>query len=156
MKAEEAYSIRLASEVSVENGLAYYTVTWIEGNEYRSSIFRFDGKKEERVTFGGHEKKPKVINGSLYFISYTKEEETLYVIEGMSEPRKLYSNKSIGKFILAGDRLLAIVQDKGDKEAPFIASKLKYRFDSQGFLRTRKRLAEISPKIRDLVQGDFD
>ncbi|EQD46163.1 acylaminoacyl-peptidase, partial [mine drainage metagenome] len=45
---------------------------------------------------------------------------------------------------------------KGDKEAPFIASKLKYRFDSQGFLRTRKRLAEISPKIRDLVQGDFD
>ncbi len=156
MKAEEAYSIRLASDIFVENRWVYYTVTWIEGNEYKSSIFRFDGRKEERITFGGHEKKPRVINGSLYYISYTKEEESLYLIQEMSEPRKIYSNKSIGKYIPVGERILAIVQDKGDKEAPFIADKLKYRFDTQGFLRTRKRLAEISPETRDLVHGDFD
>ena len=156
MKAEEAYSIRVGSEVSVTGAKAYFTVTWIEGNEYRSSIYSFDGRKEERVTFGGHEKKAWMHNNSLYFVSYTKEEESLFVIEGLSEPRKLYSNRSIGKYIFAGDRVIAIVQDKADKEAPFIARKLKYRFDSQGYFRTRKKLAIIWPEQKDLVFGDFD
>jgi dipeptidyl aminopeptidase/acylaminoacyl peptidase len=156
MKAEEAYSIKVASEITVAGGRAYFTVNWIEGNEYRSSIYSFDGKNQERVTFGGHEKKPAFQNGSLYYVSYTKEEETLFIIEGTREPRKLYSNKSIGKYIFVKDRVLAIVQDKVDKEAPFIAKKLKYRFDSQGYFRARKKLSVIFPEVKDLVNGDFD
>ena len=156
MKAEVAYSIKVASDIYVAEGRAYFTVNWIEGNEYKSSIYSFDGKKQERVTFGGHEKKPAIHNGSLYFISYTKEEESLFVIDGMKEPSKLYSNKSIGKYIFVKDRVLAIVQDKVDKEAPFIANKLKYRFDSQGYFRSRKKLSLIVPEVKDLVQGDFD
>ncbi len=156
MKAEEAYSLRLASDPFVSNGSTYYTVTWIEGNEYRSSIYRYDGKKEERITFGGHERKARFYNGSLYYVSYTKEEETLFVIEELSEPRKIYSNKSIGKYLFVGKELLAIVQDKGDREEPFVASKLKYRFDSQGLFRSRKKLSIIGSKPKDLVKGDFD
>jgi dipeptidyl aminopeptidase/acylaminoacyl peptidase len=140
----------------VADGLAYFTVNWIEGNEYKSSIYSFDGTREERVTFGGHEKKPVIHKGSLYYVSYTKEEESLFVIDGMSEPRKLYSNRSIGKYIFVKDQVLAIVQDKADKEAPFIAKKLKYRFDSQGYFRTRKKLSIIVPEVKDLVKGDFD
>ena len=156
MKAEEAYSIKVASDISVAEGRAYFTVNCIEGNEYKSSICSFDGKKQERVTFGGHEKKPTIHNGSLYFISYTKEEESLFVIDGMKEPSKLYSNKSIGKYIFVKDHVLAIVQDKVDKDAPFIANKVKYRFDSQGYFRSRKKLSLIVPEVKDLVQGDFD
>ena len=145
MKAEEAYSIKVASDISIAEGRAYFTVNWIEGNEYKSSIYSFDGKKQERVTFGGHEKKPTIHNGSLYFVSYTKEEESLFVIDGMKEPSKLYSNKSVGKYIFVKDRVLAIVQDKVDKDAPFIAKKVKYRFDSQGYFRSRKKLSLIVP-----------
>lgn len=154
---EEAYKLKIASEPFVHGNMAYFTLSWIESDEYRSSIYRFDGNEATRITFGGHEKNSKVRNGSLYYVTYTKEEETLLVQEELMEPRKLLTNRSISKYVFHGDSILAITVDKSEKDKAFVTSRIKYRFDTTGFIRERKKLVSIrdgTPKI--LVSGDFD
>ena len=156
LTSEEAYEIKVASDPFVYGESVFYTINWIEDNRYRSSIYRYDGNGNERVTFGGNEKKPYVTDKGLFYISYNEDEERLLLVENLKEPKVLYKNRSISKFIFHGNSILAIVQDKADPESPIATTKLKYRFDTAGFLRTRPKLVEISENSRDLVSGDFD
>ena len=156
MNAEEAYRLRIASDPHIAGDEVYYTVNWIEDNEYRSSIYRMNSGKQERMTFGGHEKKPFFRGGSLYYIFSTREEESLMVIEGNKEPAKLLMAKSISKYLFHDDGILAIIQDKADAKKPFVTEKVRYRFDGQGLFRSRKKLVLIQKEPKELVSGDFD
>ncbi len=153
---EQAYEIRVMSDPVLTENAVFFTMNWIEGNEYRSSIYKHDGNEVQRVTFGGHEKLPRVRNGCLYYISYSKEEETLYVLEPLKEQRALYTNKSISKYIFHGKKILVISRDKSDSKDPVVTGKLKYRSDSSGFLRKRMKLVLLDDKALELVSGDFD
>ncbi len=154
---EDAYKLKLVSDPFVYGETVYFTLNWIESGEYRSSIYRFNGKEATRITFGGHEKNPKIHNGGLYFVSYNKEEESLFVQEELAEPRKLFTNKSISKYIFHRDGVLAITVDKSEKDKPFVTSSVKYRFDTTGFLRERKKLVSVLEEPpRVLASGDFD
>lgn len=153
---DEAYGINLVSNPFVQDGTAYFTQTWIEDDEYRSSIYRFDGGRATRVTFGGHEKMPSMKDGSLYYVSYDKEEESLMVIHGISEARCILKSGSISRYTFHGDMVLAIIREKEDREEPFVTGRIRYRADTAGFLRTRNKLIVAGESARDLVSGDFD
>lgn len=153
---EDAYSIKVISDPFVAEDGVFFTLHWIEDGEYRSSIYKHDGEEARRMTFGGHERNPVFRDGCLYYVSYSEDNEKLIVIEPFKESRELYSNSSISKFIFHGDSILALTRDKSDPKEPFIASKLKYRFDTDGFLRKRVRLVEIRNGVKELVSGDFD
>lgn len=155
--AEESYRIKVISDPFVSGEFAYFTMNWIEEGKYRSSIYRYDGNEVVRVTFSGHEKMPRENNGNLYYISYSDEEEMLMLLEGMKEPRRIYSNKSIPKFIFHGETILALARNKSDELKPFVTERLKYRFDSKGFLRTRYGIVKISnEETEELISGGFD
>lgn len=153
---EEAYSVKVASEPFVHDGRTYFTMTWIEGNEYSSSIYSYDGQGMRRVTFGGHEKHPVLHNDSLYYISHTKEKDSLMVIGNLNEPRELFFNKAISDFTFHGDTILVLARDDARDDDPFVTRKLKYRFDTDGFLRSRTKLVSVSTMSEILVAGDFD
>lgn len=150
------YDLKILSDPFVQGDAVYFTSNWIERDEYRSSIFRYDGKNVERLTFGGREKSPRAIGNKLYYISYTKEEERLMLLENMKEPKRLFTAKSISKFIPHGEGMLIIARAKDDPERPFVTDRIKYRFDNQGFLRTRKRLILLTERPVVLVSGQFD
>lgn len=153
---EEAYKLELASDVFLNEGWAYFTLDSIEDDEYVTSIYRFDGSNMERVTFGNHEKNPQFHNGSLYYISYDKESESIMRLDPMTEPVKLYTAGSISKFEFHTDGILVISSEKGDKKAPFATDRIKYRYNSRGLLRTKNRLIIVGKKQEVLVEGDFD
>ena len=156
MNQEQAYGLRIASDPHVSGDSVYYTLTWIEGDEYRSSIYRLNSGKQERMTFGGHEKKPFFKNGSLYYVFSDHEEECLMKIEENKEPVKLFTSKSVSKYVFHDKGILAIVQDKVDTKKPFATENVRYRFDGYGLFRSRKKLVLIGKENRDLVSGDFD
>ena len=103
MNPEQAYSLRIASDPHVSGESVYYTLTWIEGDEYRSSIYRLNSGKQDRMTFGGHEKKPFFKNGSLYYVFSDNEEESIMKIEENKEPVKLFTSKSVSKYVFLSD-----------------------------------------------------
>ena len=56
MKPEEAYSIRLVSDVLIARKNLFHVETWIEEYKYKSSIFL----NLKRITFQGNETMPKI------------------------------------------------------------------------------------------------
>lgn len=153
---EEAYGLKLASDVFVKGDHAYFTLDWIENDEYATSIYRFDGSDMERVTFGNHEKNPQFHNNSLYYIAYDKENERIMRIDPLKEPVKVYTAGSISKFVFHGDQLIAIASEKGDSKAPFVTDRIKYRYNARGLLRNKNKLILVQEKPDVLVEGDFD
>ena len=153
---EDAYKLRIASDLSVNDGFVVFTITWIENGEYESSIYRFDGETLDRLTFGNHERMPLYHDGSLYYISYSKDRERLIKLEPLKEPREIYWNRSITKYQPSSKGVLAIVSDPFDPNDPLATERIKYRFDSRGFLRKKNKLVLIGEKTETLVEGDFD
>lgn len=153
---EESYRLEVVSDPYVSGNFAYFTLNWIEDGEYRSSIYRFNGEKVDRVTFGGHEKMPSFFNGKFHYVSYTKKKESLMLQEEFKEPREIFSNESIQKYLYHKNTPIVMTQDASNEEEPFITDRLKYRFDTKGYLRTRVRLVALEDSPRNLVSGDFD
>lgn len=153
---EDAYSIKIGSDLSIHGDFVYFTLNWIEGEDYASSIYRYDGTRMERVTFGNHEKSPSFNGSSMYYISYDKEAEKLMVMDEMKEPREIFSNKSISKYVFHGKEILVITKDKSDDKEPFVTDRLKYRYDSRGLLRKKNKLIIIGKETEVLVEGDFE
>lgn len=161
---ESAYSLKLADEIAINGKYVYFTVKWIENDEYRSSIYRFDGSSPERVTYGGRERSPLFFRDSLYYIS-TRESvvdgrmlktDRLMRLEPGKEPVEIFSSKNISKVIFHRGSIYSIVETAVDEDAPFATSRLKYRFNSRGLLRSRKKLAHFRNELKVVVEGDFD
>ncbi len=155
MNEKEAYHIRLLSDPQICDDRILFTENWIE-DDYKSSIMVLENGKARRVTFSGKESLPKMRGDSLYFIRSEKDYQALMVMDPYSEPREIYRNKEISDYIFHNDAILAVVRDAADDDRPFEVTKLKYRYDSKGYLRTRYKLILIDEKITDLVSGDFD
>lgn len=153
---EDAYKLKVASDPFVSGDSVYFTLNWIEDGEYASSVYKYDGNEMVRVTFGNHEKKPKIHNGSLYYVSYyKKEKETLMVVDPLKEPREVFSNKSVKKYIFHNDTLLILSQESTKDDEPFVATNIKYRFDTSGFIRSRTKLVAVNEMAEVLVAGEF-
>jgi dipeptidyl aminopeptidase/acylaminoacyl peptidase len=153
MKPEEAYSIRLISDVLIARKNLFHVETWIEEDKYKSSIFL----NLKRITFQGNETMPKIYNDKLYFIRNLDNQSILFEDQPYGEPKTLLTLGKIHKFEFHKKGILLIGEDNADKNESFKANKLKYRFDSRGLLRTRQSLYLFDGNsIRKIVSGDFD
>ncbi|BDB99375.1 S9 family peptidase [Saccharolobus caldissimus] len=153
MKPEEAYSIRLISDVLIARKNLFHVETWIEEDKYKSSIFL----NLKRITFQGNETMPKIYNDKLYFVRNLDNQSILLEDQPYGEPKTLLTLGKIHKFEFHKKGILLIGEDNADKNEPFKANKLKYRFDSRGLLRTRQSLYLFDGNsIRKIVSGDFD
>ncbi len=156
MSPEEAYSIKIVAEPALYGNKVYFTQKWIENGEYRSSIFRFDGKSTERVTVGGHERSPVVRNGVLFYIRYDENRESIMKIRELGEPLEIASLKKVERYIFHNDTLLIIGTEDTKPDDPFRATRLNYRFDSRGLIRSRKALYAFNGTLNKVLTGDFD
>lgn len=158
---KEAYNLKIVSEPFVHDDRVYFILNWIENDEYKSSVYVYDGEKATRLTFGGHEKSPQLNGDKLYYISYSDKGDSLVVKEGLRESRKLFSSKSVSRYIFHGDAILAIAMEDAEDGTPFVTERLRYRanvpFSSSSFLRARKKLILIEDdSAKTLVKGDFE
>ena len=148
--AEEAYSIRVISEVALSMRGLFHVETWIENDEYRSSIY-LNG---ERITFGGKESLPYFDGEHLY---YVVDGKTLVRQRRFGEPEKLVTLGKILKFSLHRDGILILGEREAEKDDIFVARRLKYRFDGRGLLRSRTSLFLLREgKLEALIEGEFD
>lgn len=153
---EDAYKLKVASDPFVSGDTVYFTLNWIENGEYVSSIYKYDGNDMARVTFGNHEKKPQVHNGSLYYVTYSKEKESLVVLDPLKEPREVYSNRSVKKYVFHKDKVLVLTQDSAKDDEAFVTSRIKYRFDTVGFIRSFTKLVAVGEKAEVVLSGEFN
>ena len=152
MTPEEAYAIRLISEVKLTELGLFHVETWIENEKYKSSIYL----NKQRITFGGNESQPAFYNGYLYYVKSSKKEATLVRQKPYGEPENLVTLAKIHKFAFHKQGILIIGEEKAPSSTVFSANKLKYRFDGRGLLKTRQSLFLFSDSLKKIVSGDFD
>jgi Dipeptidyl aminopeptidases/acylaminoacyl-peptidases len=157
MTPEEAYSIKLISDVKLNNeGDLLHVETWIEKKEYRSAIFL-----NKRKIIEGKVSLPRFNGEYLYYVKEVKgqknkKEACLFRKSPYGEEEKLLCLGKISDYTFHNKGILILGEDKVNKNKPFEATKLKYRFDSRGLLRTRQSLYLFSTKLEKIISGDFD
>jgi len=152
MTPEEAYNIKVISDIKLTNLGLLHVETWIEKDEYKTAIFL----NKKRVTWGGNEALPNIINNNFYYVKNEKEKSLLIKQEMFGEPVSLLSLNKIKKYVFHQKGILILGEENFDKNAPFVAEKLKYRFDGRGLLRTRQSLFLFNEKLEKVVSGNFD
>jgi len=152
MTPEEAYSIKVISDVKLSTRGLIHGETWIESKEYRNSVF-LNGR---RVTWGGKEILPNVINDTLYFVR-TGEKHQLVAQQEFGEPKTLLELGKILKYDVHEKGILVLGEEVSDKSSPLETSRIKHKFDGRGLLRSRTSLFLLQEgKLRTVVEGDFD
>jgi len=152
MTPEEAYNIKVISDIKLTNLGLLHVETWIEKDEYKTAIFL----NKKRVTWGGNEALPNIINNNFYYVKNEKEKSLLIKQEMFGEPVSLLSLNKIKKYVFHQKGILILGEENFDKNAPFVAEKLKYRFDGRGLLRARQSLFLFNEKLEKVVSGNFD
>uniref|UniRef100_A0A2U9IPD3 S9 family peptidase n=1 Tax=Acidianus sulfidivorans JP7 TaxID=619593 RepID=A0A2U9IPD3_9CREN len=151
MSPEEAYSIKVISDIRLSEKGLLHTETFIKNDKYKSTIFL-----NKQQLFSGSVSHPMFKDNSLYFIEGEKTNSLVKQNE--------YGNKitlvTLGKIIdytFHDKGILIIGEEKTDKKLPFKANTIKYRFDSRGLLRSRRSLYLYDGKeLRKIVSGNFD
>ena len=157
MDATEAYSLKLATDLSVSGDTLYFVQKYIKNGEYKSCIYRITGKSDpEQITFGESERSPRIADGTLYYIRYEKEKETLMSMGSGKEPREVASFAKIVDYSITAKNLLIVAAEKADGELPFYADRLKYRFNGRGLLRSYYDLYRNEDKPVKIHGGKFD
>jgi dipeptidyl aminopeptidase/acylaminoacyl peptidase len=156
MDAREAYGVKFLSEPVICRDTVYFTEKWIEGNEYKTSIFKFENGKVERVTFEGKESHPMIIDDNLYYVKSEEKINHFVRIKGNTEPFNLFSMAKINKVVRHGEGFLVIGSEESNNDLPVVAKRLNYRFDTRGFIRQRKNLYLFNEKLIKIVSGEFD
>ncbi|BFH73843.1 S9 family peptidase [Sulfurisphaera javensis] len=152
MTPEEAYSLRLISDVKISEIGLFHVETWIEKEKYKSAIFL----NKQQITFSGNEASPVYHEGYLYYVKSTKKEAKLIRQKPYGEAEEILSLGKIHKYVFHKQGILIIGEEKVRPSSPFIANKLKYRFDGKGFFWTRQSLFIFDKELRKLVYGNFD
>ncbi len=157
MNAADAYSIKLATDLSLSGETLLFAEKYIKNGEYRSCIFRICGKSEpEQITFGESERLPRMVNDTLYYIRYSKEKETLISMESGKEPRDIASFAKIMDYSVSGNNILIVAAEKTDNDLPFYGDRLKYRFNGRGLLRSYYGLFAVRDNPVRIYGGKFD
>ncbi len=152
MTPEEAYSLRLITDVRVTEIGLIHVETWMNRDDYASALF-LNGRK---ITRGLNEWGPLYLQGKLYYVRSEREKSHLVMQENFGEPAELLSLGKIKKFALHRKGILIVGEEVADRMKPMITERLKYRFDGRGLLRTRQSLYLYDGELRKLVSGDFD
>ncbi len=158
MESRDIYSIKIIGEPFLDGESVFFTMKWIEADEYKNSIFvlRKGDKEPRRLTFGGKERSPIAGQDYMYYIKSSENSESVMVIRNSSEPQELLKLRSIEKFILHGKSLLVIGTEDAPVDKPFTATRLNYRFDGRGIIRVRKSLFIFGERLEKILDGDFD
>ncbi|ARM76698.1 alpha/beta hydrolase family protein [Acidianus manzaensis] len=151
MEPEDAYSIKILSDVRLTEKGLLHVETYIENNKYKSSIFL--NKKE---LLSGSVSHPIFKDDYLYFVEGEKTNSLIKQGEYGSKV-SLFSLGKIIDYTFHVKGILIIGEEKADKKLPFEANTIKYRFDSRGLLRSRRSLYLFDGKeLRKIVSGNFD
>ncbi|MEM0157341.1 MAG: S9 family peptidase, partial [Thermoplasmataceae archaeon] len=157
MNATDAYSIRMATDLSLSGENLLFVQKYIKNGEYKSCIYRISGKSEpEQITFGESERSPRMVDDVLYYIRYSKEKETLMSMEAGKEPREIASFAKIMDYSVSGSNILIVAAEKADNDLPFYADRLKYRFNGRGLLRSYYGLFSVKDNPVRIYGGKFD
>lgn len=156
MDSKEAYSVKFLSEPVIYQNSVYFTEKWIEGNEYKTSIFKFENEVVERITFGGKESCPMFIDGNLHYLKSEEKINHFVRIKGNTEPLILFSLAKIHKVVQHSGGFLIIGSEESNNDLPVVARRMNYRFDTRGYIRQRKSLYLFNEKLTKIVSGDFD
>ncbi|MEM0136569.1 MAG: hypothetical protein QXU18_15305 [Thermoplasmatales archaeon] len=112
----------------------------------------------QRVTNEGNNRSPLFFDGSLYYIIYQQDKDSIMRLSPMSEPFEIATFNKIKKFVPVNNYLLVIALEKSDPKEPFVAHHLKYRYNASGLLRKRDSLylrQENKPPVK-IYGGNFD
>lgn len=157
MNAMEAYSVAMATDLNVYGDTLIFTQKYIKDKEYKSCIYRISsGSEPEQITFGESERFAKLVEGTIYFIRYEKEKETLMSMGSGKEPRQIASFSKILDYSITGNKILIVATEGSDKELPFHSDRLKYRFNGRGLLRSYYSLYIIKDSPVKIYGGKFD
>ncbi|QIW23645.1 S9 family peptidase [Sulfolobus sp. S-194] len=152
MTPEEAYSIRLISDVKLNEIGLLHVETWIENEKYKSAIYL----NKQRITFGGNESSPSYYDGFLYYVKGSRREAKLIRQRPYGEPEEILSLGKIHKYLFHKNGILIIGEEKVKPSTYFVSDKLKYRFDGKGLFWTRQSLFLYNKELRKIVSGNFD
>ena len=155
MNSQEAYSINLAGDIYSYGNRIFYAVKTIENKKYASYIMELLDEPK-KLTFGNSERLPSFIDETLYYIKYDDKSETLIKIEKNSEPQTIAVFKKIKKYIIAGGLIFIIAMEDADPKEPFVAEKIKYRFNGTGLFRKRYSLYKVDKNLSKIYSGNFD
>ncbi len=157
MQLDNPYKIGLVSSISAGRDAVFFSRSWIEGDNYASSIFRIDSEGVRRITFGATERSPKYHNGVLYYISRDSSIDRIMKLEALSEPAEIFKYKQILEFAPYRDGVLSVVSENFKSTRPFVIHGLRYKHDSTGLLRKRRTLYFTNQEgTRKMVPGSFD
>lgn len=73
----------------------------------------------------------------------------------LKEPREIYSNKSIKKYLFQNETILLLARDETTDKDPLVTSRIKYRFDTAGYIRNRPKLISLTDRTEVIIEGDF-
>ncbi|MBB5254332.1 S9 family peptidase [Sulfurisphaera ohwakuensis] len=152
MTPEEAYSIRLISDVKLNEIGLFHVETWIENEKYKSAIYL----NKQRITFGGNESSPYYYDGFLYYVKGSRREAKLIRQRPYGEPEEILSLGKIHKYVFHKNGILIIGEEKVKPSTYFVSDKLKYRFDGKGLFWTRQSLFLYNKELRKIISGNFD
>ena len=116
MDSKEAYNVKFLSEPVIYQNSVYFTEKWIEGNEYKTSIFKFENEVVERITFGGKESYPMIIDGNLHYLKSEEKINHFVRIKGNTEPLILFSLAKIHKVVQHSGGLLIIGSEESNND----------------------------------------
>lgn len=159
MNAEDAYSIKIASQLSIKNEKVFFTMTWIENNSYKNSIFRLYNGEIERVTNGGFERSVYATENGIYFIQRKENKDYLMFLNDSGKCKIIGGLYKIYKFKPTSEGFIILGEEDADKDQPYIAKKLRYRDGwGRGFLWTRPSLYKLNEdgEVKPFVKGEFD
>jgi dipeptidyl aminopeptidase/acylaminoacyl peptidase len=156
MDAEKAYRIRLGGEIVTDGDKTFFTEKYIKSTKYSSNIYSIDSKNIMQVTNGGAEKMPFYKDGVLYYIKYSEETETLMKLKSLSEPEIICTFYKIKKYLISEHGIFVIALEKTDDSKPFATTRIKYRFNGRGLLRSKYSLYAVDKAPHKIYSGDFD
>ncbi len=156
MNSNEAYNVRYANEIVSSDDSVFFSVKYIKNNEYHSLIYRIKDKKMLQLTHNENERSPKYINNKLYYIKYSKENESLMALNELSEPETIATFYKIKDYQIYNDNIFVIASENSDNTEPFEANQIKYRFNGRGLIRSRYSLYKINNKVEKIYSGNFD
>lgn len=156
MDSDEAYNLRYANCLFLAENSVFFSVKYIKNYEYHSVIYRIKNKKMVQLTHNENERLPKYINNKLYYIKYSKENESLMVLNELSEPEVIATFYKIKDYEIYNNDIFIIAMENSDNTLPFEAKQIKYRFNGRGLIRSRYNLYKINDKIEKIYYGDFD
>lgn len=157
MQIENPFNIRLVSGISSAMDRIFFTLTWVDGDRYASSIYSISDREVRRITHGGSESKPIHLGSALYYLSREADIDNVMKLEEMSEPEVIFRHKQILDYIPFRDGVLTVVSENFKSRRPFVINGLRYKHDSTGLLRKRRTLLfSNSTGTRKMISGSYD